>query len=110
MLMSLASSHDPNVGSAGSREGGRETLARRGKTITGFANVEEDVADQVVGRQVPWRIERTRHGSAARNGREHAIKLLDTFGRAVDACGRTVRPTGRAGVSPETTAIAKQAE
>lgn len=29
-----------------------------GKTITGFANVEEDVADQMVGRQVmPWRIE-----------------------------------------------------
>ncbi len=29
-----------------------------GKTITGFANVEEDFADQVVGRQVmPWRIE-----------------------------------------------------
>jgi putative intracellular protease/amidase len=29
-----------------------------GKTITGFANVEEDVADQAVGRQVmPWRIE-----------------------------------------------------
>jgi putative intracellular protease/amidase len=29
-----------------------------GKTITGFANVEEDFADQVVGQQVmPWRIE-----------------------------------------------------
>jgi putative intracellular protease/amidase len=29
-----------------------------GKTITGFANVEEDFADQVVGKQVmPWRIE-----------------------------------------------------
>ncbi len=29
-----------------------------GKTITGFANFEEDFADQVVGKQVmPWRIE-----------------------------------------------------
>jgi putative intracellular protease/amidase len=29
-----------------------------GKTMTGFANVEEDFADQVVGTQVmPWRIE-----------------------------------------------------
>jgi hypothetical protein len=29
-----------------------------GKSITGFANVEEDFADQVVGQQVmPWRIE-----------------------------------------------------
>jgi putative intracellular protease/amidase len=29
-----------------------------GKTITGFANVEEDFADQIVGKQVmPWRIE-----------------------------------------------------
>jgi putative intracellular protease/amidase len=29
-----------------------------GKTMTGFANIEEDFADQAVGRQVmPWRIE-----------------------------------------------------
>ena len=29
-----------------------------GKTVTGFANVEEDFADQLVGKQVmPWRIE-----------------------------------------------------
>jgi putative intracellular protease/amidase len=29
-----------------------------GKTMTGFANVEEDFADQIVGKQVmPWRIE-----------------------------------------------------
>lgn len=29
-----------------------------GKTMTGFANVEEEVADRIVGRQVmPWRIE-----------------------------------------------------
>ena len=61
--MSLVSSPDPNVGLrrlGRGREGGREGRRSHvvGKTITGFANVEEDVADQVAGRQVrPWRIE-----------------------------------------------------
>jgi putative intracellular protease/amidase len=52
-----------------------------GKTMTGFANVEEDYADAIVGRQVmPWRIEDTakeRGANYIQGGRFKAFAVRD---------------------------------
>jgi putative intracellular protease/amidase len=52
-----------------------------GKTITGFANVEEEFADQVVGKRVmPWRIEdaaRERGANYVQGGRWKAFAVRD---------------------------------
>lgn len=52
-----------------------------GKTITGFANVEEDYSDQFVGRRVmPWRIEdaaKTRGANYVQGGRFRAFTVRD---------------------------------